>query len=130
MEKYKNKASNQGYAKKSYQEEQKKHSGCKQVIISKGQYEGSTAFSGWNYSKARGLLSFFAAPYNGTHETKGKVNGNLHLNYILKITNKRTMQIHIMPCLYNKSTGKVTCMKLNLVMNPKAPNGGYCGKVL
>jgi hypothetical protein len=100
----------------------KKHSGCKGGIDKKGR----SYVSGWKYSKRSGLVSLFAAPYKGTSTHKSE-NGRTWENWIVKLQNKSTMTETIMPCLFDRSTGKVIIQKLGFVMNPKGGKGGYVG---
>lgn len=100
----------------------KKHSGCKGGQDKKGR----SYVSGWKYSRRTGLVSFFAAPYKNTSTHKSE-HGRVWENWICKIQNKSTMQESIMPCLYDRTTGKVILQKLGFVMNPKGGRGGYVG---
>lgn len=87
---------------------------------------GGKWVSGWNKSKG-GLVSFLAFQYRGTsvHESK---SGRMWENWVVKVENK-TMKTapRIIPCLYDPVANKVIIKELGMVLNPKAPRGGYCG---
>lgn len=51
-------------------------------------------------------------------------------NVACTVTNKTAMTESLFWGTMQKSTGKVVINDLNLVLNPKAPNGGYTGTYL
>jgi hypothetical protein len=91
---------------------------------------GKPYVQGWKASKRSGLNSFFAFPYEGTHETTAANSGQKWQNWMLKITNKETYSEQLIPCLYQVSTHRIFCEKLDLMLSPKAKNGGYAGSFL
>ena len=103
---------------------QKKHSGCKTGVSRK---DGSPYTQGWNYSRSHGLVSFLAVCTKGTHETTSKT-GRKWLNVMVKVQKKFQNDV-LFSGLMDVMTGKVIINDQNIVMNPKAPNGGYCGKI-
>jgi hypothetical protein len=108
--------------------QRKKHSGAKMVVINKGNYKGTQGVSFWNYSRSGGMLSGLCVPYGKTHEVKSKT-GRIWHNYMLKWQNKTTKLSGIVGCLFEPATGKVLVKDWGWTINPKAPNGGYAGRV-
>lgn len=110
----------------------KKKSGCKVSVGKEGKYKGFQFVTGWNKSKQRGFIKAFVYPYHGTTETKGKANGNVHQTLMVKIEFANGNQPLNIPCIRNLTTGKVTfdAFGTTMVMNPKAPNGGYFGTAI
>lgn len=110
------------------QQTSRKKSGAKltRFTITKGPNAGAQrqCTSGWNISRSGGINTFLCCTTNKSQDTgKGWV-GSVACEVINKATNQKafywgTMQI---------STGKVVINDLGIVLNPKAPNGGYCGK--
>ena len=103
---------------------QKKHSGCKTGIT---RTDGSPFTQGWNYSRAHGLVSFLAVVTKKTHTVTSKT-GRQWLNVMVKVQKKLQKDV-LFSGLMDVQTGKVIISDQNIVMNPKAPNGGYCGKI-
>ena len=81
---------------------------------------------GWNVSKGGGLVSYLAKNYAKSHMVESK-NGRKWLTVIVVATLARTKDTKIKPGLMDLQTGKVIVKDWKLVINPKAPNGGYCG---
>lgn len=100
----------------------RKRSGCKRT-----DKDGTVILSGWKASR-QGLLSVYARPYSGTKEHVGAQRGKHYLNYFVTIVNKNTGHETKTSGLFCMETGKLHIPQLNWVMNPSAPNGGYCGK--
>jgi len=100
---------------------QKKHSGCKTKVV-----DGTVIVHGWNYSKSRGMMSFYARPYKGTREIKS-ASGRIWYNYFVTITCNKTLQTIKTSGLFDEKTNRVYIKDLNFVMSPSARNGGYCG---
>lgn len=101
---------------------EKKHSGCKAGFTKKG----DPFTQGWNVSKRHGMMSFLAVPYKGSKLVTSK-SGKRWLNVMVKVSPEKA-QPFIVSGMRNDDTGQVTIQELGMVMNPKAPNGGYCGK--
>jgi hypothetical protein len=122
-----------GYQGMNYnqnQQQRKKHSGAVSGVSKKDGLLGSKQIPfvrGWNYSKAHGLVSFFAAPYGKTSAHKSKTSGKMWENWMVKVSPKMAKPF-IVSGLYDQMSGKVIINELGMVLNPKAPNGGYCGK--
>ena len=112
------------YPNSNSQPQMKKHSGCKRGVSKK---DGSPYTQGWNYSRAHGLVSFLAVCTKGTHETTS-ATGRKWLNVMVKVQKKFQNDV-LFSGLMDALTGKVIINDQNLVMNPSAPNGGYCGKI-
>jgi hypothetical protein len=88
---------------------------------------GNPCITGWNYSRSRGLISIIAGPYKGTKEVKSK-SGKTWQNWFCKILFKDTGEIKKFSGLFNVGNSKLYIQELNMICNPKAPNGGYFGK--
>ncbi len=108
----------------------KKHSGAKISRITKGQNTDSDCIVAWNYSKARGLVKLLITPYKGTKRVDSKP-GKLWENWMVKVTISRTLSESITSAMVEVNSGggiiKATIQQFGWVVNPKAPNGGYCG---
>ncbi|MHA7109358.1 hypothetical protein ACRTDU_04480 [Sunxiuqinia elliptica] len=107
----------------------RKKSGCSETV---GRTK-KTVISGWRKS-ARQFMTFVATQNNGdnAHAKGGAVitnkKGQEYTRWTAKLTNKTIGTVSTVSCLYNHATGKLYFPDLNLVANPKAPNGGYWGK--
>lgn len=109
-------------ANQQMQQQRKKHSGCS----SKQGKNGKHVVFGWNYSRRNGMVKLLAGPYKNSRECKSK-SGNVFVTWMLQVT-KPMAEPYAVPCLYHPATDRVICQSLSLVMNPRAPNRGYCGK--
>ncbi len=107
--------------------EQKKHSGCKMSLATKGSHQGSQVLTGWKYSKRTGMISIIASPYSKTQEVISKSNRTWQ-NWMVKFTFKDTLQTKIYGGLFDVNNHKIIIKEIGWVLNPKAPNGGYVGK--
>jgi hypothetical protein len=106
----------------------KKRSGAKVTLGARGtKGEGFEYVTAWNVSKDRGLITAFVFPYKNTHEYKNS-RGEVSETLMCKIEYKRTGQTKLVPCTRKISSGKVRIPELGMVINPKAPNGGYFGR--
>jgi hypothetical protein len=103
--------------------DRKKSTGCKSGI---GPKSGLPWVSGWNLQTRRGMLSFIAGPYGKTSVHTSN-NGRDWENWVAEFSINGFPQPGVMPCLYESATGKIIFKKLQMVANPKAPNGGYFG---
>lgn len=103
---------------------QKKHSGAKTGGIRTGAHAGEQYTTGWNYSKRHGLISFGCFPYEGS-KTVQSARGQQWTNVMVKV-NKGIAGTSITSGMMD-STGRVIVKDHGIVINPKAPNGGYCG---
>ncbi|WP_025146178.1 hypothetical protein [Pedobacter jeongneungensis] len=101
----------------------KKHSGAKYKATSKN---GTPVTTGWNYSRRHGLVTFLCVTTKATsvHTSKAGVE---YLNVMVKIS-KAMSKDELVSGLMERHTGRVFVKELGIVINPKAPNGGYCGK--
>lgn len=102
--------------------QKRKHSGCVQKLMS----DGVIVLSAWKYNSKEGLMSFYARPYKGTKKHSSQ-NGKTFLNYFVTIVNKRSFTVIKTSGLLCLETKKLTIPDFGLVLNPNAPNGGYCG---
>lgn len=102
--------------------EQKKHTGAKSGYDKNGQ----PYTTGWNYSRANGLVTFLATPYAKSKESTSG-SGRSWLNVMVKVSRKMQKDF-IVSGMMDLRSGMVTIQELGIVINPKAKNGGYCGK--
>lgn len=103
----------------------KKHSGCKKGIYKNAKGETGTYISGWNYSKRLGLVKFYAVATKFSEVVTSK-RGVEYTSLMVLVDIPFRPQIKVKGFV-NKE-GKCRIPSLGLVMNPSAPNGGYCGK--
>ena len=112
--------SNGGYNRNN--RPQKKHSGARLIKGEKGMF-----ISAWKYTQA-GMLSITANFWKDAHsEPSEKSPGYAWECWVVNILNKSTGQKSTHAALYNPKNGKLRISSLNWVINPSAPNGGYCG---
>lgn len=127
-----NNGGNQGYTynrggNTNYNNQQpKKHSGCKTGTISKGEMQGETYVQGWNASKRFGMRTFLAVPYSKSKPVISEKSGRKWLNVMVKVSQQGTKDF-IVGGMMDMATRKVYISELRIVMNPNAPNKGYCG---
>lgn len=101
----------------------KKHSGAKKTINKK---DGSPVTTGWHYGKRFGLTTFLAVTTKNTSVHVSKA-GHEWLNVMVKVS--RDMQKDVLVSgLMHRMTGKVIINEMGIVINPAAPNGGFCGR--
>jgi hypothetical protein len=100
----------------------KKHSGCRMRQLPKMKFP---IIFGWMY-KGGAIISLYATEYAKSKETKSEA-GKRWVNLFVRLTNKTTMRVEKMSGLLNLDNGKLYIKDLNLIANPKAPNGGYFG---
>lgn len=116
----------QNYIQLPQQPRKKSGAKCKHFTITKGPNAGVPRIctSGWNVSRKGGLNTFLCTTTNKSQDAgKGWV-GSVRC----EVTNKATHQMRVLWGTMQVSTGKVVIPDLGIVINPKAPNGGYCGK--
>lgn len=124
---YKKKNYSQDRNENSYQDrEQKKHSGAKKVFMKAGQHQGEACLVAWNYSKGKGMVKVLITPYGKTHESTSK-NGRTWLNMFCKIFYVNTGVEIKTSVMVDANSYKGTVKELGWIVNPNAPNGGYCG---
>ncbi|WP_162903357.1 hypothetical protein [Taibaiella koreensis] len=113
-----------GYNQQYEQRQQKKRSGAK-FGYSKGD-NTRPYVRGWRATRRYGLITYICGPNKGTHVTTSG-SGRDWENWTCKITfgdgNSR-----LCSCLYDRTSQKVVISELGIVINPKAANGGYCGR--
>jgi hypothetical protein len=101
----------------------KKHTGAK---FTRSKKDGSPVTTGWNYSKRFGLVTFLCVTTSKSVESESNT-GNKYISVMIKVRKPMSPEV-ITNGLMNIHTGQVTCEAMQIVINPKAPNGGYCGK--
>lgn len=119
-----NQRGNNGYNYKP-QRQVKKHSGCKTGVLRNGNFAGQQYVQGWNYTKRFGLRSFLAVPYSKSKEVESS-NRKIWKNVMVKVS-QQGVKDFIVGGMLEVITGRVTISELGIIMNPKAPNKGYCG---
>ena len=111
-----------GYQSRFDNERPKKHSGCS----IKQNEDGTYCVSGWKLADGC-MIKLYARPYKGTKVTTSK-SGKRWANLFVTLTNTNTLVKTNMSGLLNLDNKKLYIGEMNLVANPKAPNGGYFGK--
>lgn len=117
---------NNGYQNNGYQPQPKKHSGCKMTVYTpeKGKNAGQKMFvmNGWRKTK----YGFFVIKCNPTNKSKAVAKGYLN-SIACEVVNRSTGETNLHWGIFHIETKKVRIPDLGLVLNPNAPNGGYCG---
>lgn len=117
-----NRRGNAGY---NYQARIKKHSGAKESMIKIGENKGKSCITAWNYSKRFGLRTFLVTSYKNSKFITSKKGREWQT---MMVTIKSSGQIpQIASAFLDVMTNKVYIPDMKMVINPKAPNGGYCG---
>lgn len=102
-----------------------KHSGAKKVTFENGKsLSGTKGVSAWNWSKDRGFMDILIFQTKFSDELSK--SGNVKL--AAKVSFRRNGESSIKSCVISKKNGKYYIPALGLVVNPDAPNGGYCGQ--
>lgn len=105
------------------EQQQKKRTGAKATADKRN---GSPVTTGWNYSKRHGLVTFLCVTTKKSDIHKSK-SGKEWINVMVKV--RYPMQPEqTTNGLMDKMTGKVIIQSMGIVINPKAKNGGYCGR--
>ena len=112
--------SSNGSGNRNTSDKQKKTTGCKR---GQGAKSGNPWVSGWNLQQRRGMLSFLAFPYQGTSIHTSENNKEWE-NWVAKIKLNGIPQTGVMPCLYERATGRVIFKEMGMVANP---NKNYFG---
>lgn len=100
-----------------------KKSGCSQGVDK----NGKPYTRGWMRGKD-GILSLYAAPYSKSHVVESST-GRHWENVCVKVSQPVGGGAdYLVSGMRDITTGLVTIKDKGIVMNPKAPNGGYCGK--
>ena len=111
-----------------------KHSGAKKGFypvtvkgILGGKIEQKPYTTGWNYSRRHGLVTFLCVEYSKSVAVVSPTSNRTWLNVMVKV--KKSMSPDFITSgMMDLSTGSVIIKDLGIVINPKAPNGGYCGR--
>lgn len=99
-----------------------KHSGAKKGTYKNKQGETAPYINGWNYSRRNGMVKVIAVPTKNP-ETKSERSEKWVATIQRQGLPKQTVT-----AFYNLDTHKLTIPDMEWVLNPNAPNGGYCGK--
>jgi len=100
----------------------KKKTGSKTGVFD----NGARWTNGWNVSKANGLVKLFAKQWSGSTESVSK-SGRKWSTVIIEMT-KKWGKKEVVFGLMDVQTGQTIIKDMQVVLNPKAPNGGYCGQ--
>lgn len=114
---------NNNYDRSNRNQSQKKHSGSKTGLMKNGEGRYTT---GWNKSRQNGFVTFLCVPTSKSVKSESQT-GNKYISVMIKVRKHMTPEITTNG-LMNLATGQVTIDSMGLVLNPKAPNGGYCGR--
>ncbi|WP_447642439.1 MULTISPECIES: hypothetical protein [Chitinophagaceae] len=101
---------------------QRKKSGAKAGVGK----NGKPYVQGWNASRQNGMVSFLCVPTSNTGQHTSRTGRNWE-NWMV-VVQPRMGASFLKSCLYDPSTGKCIISDMGIVLNPKAPNGGYCGR--
>jgi hypothetical protein len=103
--------------------QKKKHSGAKFKSSDKN---GNPCTTGWNFSKRFGLVTFLCVVTSSSVKSESGT-GKKYISVMIKVRKPMSADF-VTGGIMNVATGQVTSDNLGIVINPKAPNGGYCGK--
>jgi hypothetical protein len=99
----------------------KKHSGCDSKLCTvRSTGEQKLCIFGWNYSRRNGMVKFIASFHKLT-KNDNWASWTVKVKY-------QGRKAELMLGLYDKRSGKLIIPDLEMVANPKAPNGGYFGR--
>lgn len=105
----------------------KKHSGAthKKYIPTSGPNKGQQQYCtyGWMYRKNIGLVTLMCVTTKNSRESEKGWLGSIACTLITKQSGLKSFWWGTM----HKATGKVVINDLGIVLNPRAPRGGYCG---
>ena len=90
-----------------------------------GEIVAQNFITAWNYAPSRGMMSIIASPR--IDASKRKTKNELYENWAVKIFNKRTLQTTWTNGLFHRVKGIIILKDMQLVINPRAKNGGYFG---
>jgi hypothetical protein len=105
------------------QHAQKKHSGAKFKSSDKN---GNPCTTGWNKSRFAGFVTFLCVVTSKSVKSESD-RGNKYISVMVKVRKQMSPE-ETTNGLMNTATGQVTIQSMGVVINPKAPNGGYCGR--
>lgn len=87
---------------------------------------GNPCTTGWNKSRFAGFVKFLCVVTKSSVESESQT-GNKYISVMVKVQKQMTPE-ETTNGLMNINTGQVTIQSMGIVLNPKAPNGGYCGR--
>lgn len=122
---------NQGYSGNGGgQRPQKKRSGARSGFYTPriGPRAGKQCpyVSGWK-ATSQGLIKVFCAAYKKSKEVTSKTSGRVWRTWVAKVTPQNGVP-YVLPCMFDVARNRVIIEGLQWVVNPGAPNGGYCGR--
>jgi hypothetical protein len=82
--------------------------------------------NGW-FLRGKQLVKVLCTPYKGTTTGTSKQSGKRWETWIAKIQ-PAVGASYLQSCMYYPDSHKVVIRSMGIVVNPKAPNGGYCGR--
>lgn len=86
---------------------------------------GNPCTTGWHKGKY-GFTKFLCVVTKSSVESESK-KGNRYIS-VMVVVQRDMLPPSKTSGLMNTSTGKVTVESMGIVINPGAPNGGFCGK--
>jgi len=101
----------------------RKHSGAKFKSRDKN---GNPCTTGWNKSKFAGFVKFLCVVTKNSVKSES-AGGRQWISVMVKVQKQMSPE-EITNGLMDVQTGLVTIQSMGICLNPKAPNGGYCGK--
>jgi len=99
----------------------KKKSGAR-LVMGKN---GKQCITAWKKTKDA-FFSIIATQRNKS-QTVQSDTGKIWESWVVNILNKTTLESKVFNGLFEQKSGKLIIKELGWVINPKAPNGGYCG---
>jgi hypothetical protein len=100
----------------------RKHSGAKFKSRDKN---GNPCTTGWNKSKFAGFVKFLCVVTDASKS--GETQYGKWISVMVKVQRQMDKEL-IVSGMMNPDTGRVNIQSMGIVINPQAPNGGYCGK--
>ena len=88
---------------------------------------GNPCTTGWKVSRRFGFVKFLCVVTSKSVESQNKAGTNSYISVMVKVQ-KEMCNEEITNGLMNIHTGQVVIEKMGIVINPRAANGGYCGK--
>ena len=107
----------------------RKKSGAKWKSIQKGKRKGSEMILAWMRVNGNKDGLFLISCFPLTRSKHGKTSQAGHQKFICQFTNNMTGEQFHHTGYFKESARKLYIPKMNIVVSPNAPNGGFCGRV-
>ncbi len=114
--------SNQSNNNNNNNQAPKKHSGCSH----KPDKNGNPCTTGWNWSRRHGMMTFLCVVTKKSDVHKSG-SGKEWINVMVIVSKEKEVEQKTNG-LMDKASGKVIIDTMGMVLNPRAKNGGYCGR--